>query len=305
MFFWKPFLPSACHLTVFLRSSFPDNSLVSQVPNPAMPQSNGTVLAETIAATAAATLVIAGILFFLYRFLAAHRLLKGKTNGSFRREEVVTNREEFRQCGANVKGLIVDENGVDVIYFGKLEAGQLQTNLPRVMFNPSYEDEERPELSKPSDLTNPDKLAKPYSLQPPRPLLRTTSTLILEKQAPQSLPPPPPQPAIDKSPPSPSPPPPPPPPPSLRMPPPPILAKRNPLPPAPPPKVGGLGLSLKPPPAPKGKASNKCRAEASTGESSKTTGVGQTKLKPLHWDKVMAAVDHSMVWDQINDGSFR
>ncbi|BBH03864.1 hypothetical protein Prudu_014852 [Prunus dulcis] len=51
------------------------------------------------------------------RFLAAHRLLKGKTNGSFRREEVVMNREEFRQCGANVKGLIVDENGVDVIYF--------------------------------------------------------------------------------------------------------------------------------------------------------------------------------------------
>ncbi|CAB4280865.1 unnamed protein product [Prunus armeniaca] len=277
-----------------------------------MPQSNGTVLAETIAATAAATLVIAGILFFLYRFLAAHRLLKGKTNGSFRREEVVMNQEEFRQCGANVKGLIVDENGVDVIYFRKLEAGQLQTNLPRVMFNPSYEEEEeervdtkgeRPELSKPSDLTNPDKLAKPYSLQPPRLLLRTTSTLILEKQAPQSLPPPPPQPAIDKSPPSP--PPPPPPPPSLRMPPPPILAKRNPLPPVPPPKVGGLGLSLKPPPAPKGKPSNKCRAEASTGESSKTTGVGQTKLKPLHWDKVMAAVDRSMVWDQINDGSFR
>ncbi|KAM2978380.1 hypothetical protein FF2_015201 [Malus domestica] len=274
-----------------------------------MPRSKGTILAETIAATAVATLVIAGILFFVYRLLAARRNTKGKENGSFRREDVAMNREEFRQCGGNVKGLIVDENGVDVIYLKKLEAGQAHTNFPKIMFNPSFEDDDDEEQekkvdSKPSDLINHDQLVKkPFSLHPPRPLLRKISPKVLEKHALESLPPPTPQPANGKSaPPLPPPPrPPPPPPPS-----PPVMVKKNPLPPPPPPKAGGLGLSLKPPPAPKGRASYKSRAETSTGEEGlKATGGGQTKLKPLHWDKVMAAADHSMVWDQINDGSFR
>ncbi|PIN04909.1 hypothetical protein CDL12_22560 [Handroanthus impetiginosus] len=33
--------------------------------------------------------------------------------------------------------------------------------------------------------------------------------------------------------------------------------------------------------------------------------VGQMKLKPLHWDKVTANADYSMVWNEINNGSFR
>lgn len=73
-----------------------------------MPQSNGTVLTETIAAAAVAALAIAGVLFFLYRFLVARRSTKGKENGSFRRKEV-----------ENVKVLIVSENGV-VVIVGKL-----------------------------------------------------------------------------------------------------------------------------------------------------------------------------------------
>lgn len=28
-------------------------------------------------------------------------------------------------------------------------------------------------------------------------------------------------------------------------------------------------------------------------------------LKPLHWDKMTPDSDHSMVWDNIGDGSFR
>ncbi|XP_016176623.1 formin-like protein 8 [Arachis ipaensis] len=38
---------------------------------------------------------------------------------------------------------------------------------------------------------------------------------------------------------------------------------------------------------------------------SREKGASQTRLKPLHWDKVVANVDHSTVWDHINDGSFR
>jgi hypothetical protein len=75
-------------------------------------------------------------------------------------------------------------------------------------------------------------------------------------------------------------------------------------PPGPPPlpKSSGFISSMKPPPAPKGKANIK---EGIIGESSREKGGGQPRLKPLHWDKVVADVDHSTVWDQINDGSFR
>ncbi|KDO69817.1 hypothetical protein CISIN_1g0370511mg, partial [Citrus sinensis] len=39
--------------------------------------------------------------------------------------------------------------------------------------------------------------------------------------------------------------------------------------------------------------------------SSSRTVVGHVKLKSLHWDKVATNVDHSMVWNEINDGSLR
>ncbi|KAL0342766.1 UNVERIFIED_CONTAM: Formin-like protein 8 [Sesamum calycinum] len=46
------------------------------------------------------------------------------------------------------------------------------------------------------------------------------------------------------------------------------------------------------------------RAEEPSEEGVNKNG-GQMKLKPLHWDKVIANADHSMVWNEINDGSFR
>lgn len=324
-----------------------------------MTASNGIVLAEIIASTAATTLVIAGIFFFIYRFLVARRHPKDKGNGSFRREEVrMTREDQLRQCSGNVKGLIVDENGVDVIYLRKLEVGQDQTHFPKVVFNPSYENDEEDDeeekrvdtkgerakmpkpkavhsLHEPSDLIRHGKLAKPLAQNPtpeavvslPKlqqrlplkshaPPFRITPPKMLEKQAVESMPPLPPPPSRNIS----APPPPPPPPPSVPPPPPPPPPTPTPPPPPPPPqlptivrrksllptpRLGGSFLAPKPPPISKGIPNNKSRPEASAGESSKVTVSGQTKLKPLHWDKVMAAVDHSMVWDQITDGSFR
>ena len=46
------------------------------------------------------------------------------------------------KLGGNVKGLIVDENGMDVLYLRKLEGGELKHSFPKVLFIPSYEDEE-------------------------------------------------------------------------------------------------------------------------------------------------------------------
>ncbi|KAL6178157.1 hypothetical protein ACLB2K_049676 [Fragaria x ananassa] len=325
-----------------------------------MTASNGIVLAEIIASTAATTLVIVGIFFFIYRFLVARRHPKDKGNGSFRREEVrMTREDQLRQCSGNVKGLIVDENGADVIYLRKLEVGQDQTHFPKVVFNPSYENDEEDEeekrvdtkggrakmpkpkavhsLHEPSDLIRHGKSAKPLAQNPtpeavvslPKlqqrlplkshaPPFRITPPKMLEKQAVESMPPLPPPPSRNIS----APPPPPPPPPSVPPPPPPPPPPPTPTPPPPPPppqlprivgrksllptpRLGGSFLAPKPPPISKGIPNNKSRPEASAGESSEVTVIGHTKLKPLHWDKVMAAVDHSMVWDQITDGSFR
>ncbi|KAL6997231.1 hypothetical protein U1Q18_007354 [Sarracenia purpurea var. burkii] len=82
-------------------------------------------------------------------------------------------------------------------------------------------------------------------------------------------------------------------------------AKQNRATPPPPPGTTALVSSSEPPPGPSGKRSSNGSGETPTGEISKGFGDFQMKLKPVHWDKVIANDDHSMVWDKINDGSFR
>lgn len=88
-------------------------------------------------------------------------------------------------------------------------------------------------------------------------------------------------------------------------PPPPMANKKNPMPPPPPPRAGGLKPPPAPPSASKGKVSNTNMSEPSSMDSAKDSSAGQLKMKPLHWDKVVANPDHSMVWDKIGGGSFR
>ncbi|XP_059443948.1 formin-like protein 4 [Corylus avellana] len=284
------------------------------MPTPSQPQSSNNTVVKAVAATAVTTLVVAVIFFFLFRkHVIARRKRKNKENTSFRREEAVVTHQEFKNFGGNVKGLIVDENGRDVLYLRKLEGGQVKDSFPMVIQNPSYEEEkekrvdfmvERPRKSKPQEVpllsensdAFPLEVVKPV-LQIPTPLLPRQPLpppMILEKQ---TKPPPPPAKKIPV-------------PPPLPLPlPPSIPAKISPAPPPPPPprppKAVGPVSSLKPPQAPRAKANSKSRSEGSMGESSRGSGAGQMKLKPLHWDKVIANADHSMVWDKIVDGSFR
>lgn len=270
-------------------------------------------IAMAVAITAIAMLFISGIfLYFYHKFILARYKSRNKviTKGTFFHEPVL-NHHESRFCG-NVKGKIVEENGVDVIYMMDKESRQMITRFPNCMYNPSYEDHEEEKIidvlvhkSKTSNEI-PFACESPLSLPP----LQKTSQMNLEKNKiqmsyyNQPLPSPPP---------SPPPPPPPPPPAPPRK----EIPKAPPLPPTmyregaavvpppgppPLPKSRGFISSMKPPPAPKGKANIK---EGIIGESSREKGGGQTRLKPLHWDKVVADVDHSTVWDQINDGSFR
>ncbi|KAL2550572.1 Formin-like protein 8 [Forsythia ovata] len=44
---------------------------------------------------------------------------------------------------------------------------------------------------------------------------------------------------------------------------------------------------------------------SSLGEGTSSNENGKVKLKPLHWDKVNPNVEHSMVWDKIDQGSFK
>lgn len=245
-------------------------------------------IAMAVVATAISMLFIFGIfLYFYHRFFLA-RYYQTRNKGSFLHEP------DIKTFGGNVKGVIADENGVDVIYMMDKESRQMITSFPNCMFNPSYEDDV--EKEKIIDvLVHRSKISKPhheipFSCESP---LQKTSSMNLEKnkilmsyndQQPPSPPPSPPPPAPPKK----------------------VIPKAL-LPPGPPPLPKASGFSfMKPPPAPKGKTNMR---EGMIGESSREKGGGggggQTRLKPLHWDKVMADVDHSTVWDQINDGSFR
>ncbi|KAH9331153.1 hypothetical protein KI387_003261 [Taxus chinensis] len=106
-----------------------------------------------------------------------------------------------------------------------------------------------------------------------------------------------------------SPPPPPPPPPQLKKSPPAVPPNANPNAPPPPPRGSRSAL---PPLAPKSLGTSSRAGNLGPGKSAgksnvigKDDGYLQAKLKPLHWDKVSANPNHSMVWDKINGGSFR
>ncbi|KAF2307262.1 hypothetical protein GH714_025872 [Hevea brasiliensis] len=73
-------------------------------------------------------------------------------------------------------------------------------------------------------------------------------------------------------------------------------AKGPPPPPCPPPFIKGNSSSTKGPPPPP--------SQLPQYEQLGKDGTPLPKLKPLHWDKVRAAPDRSMVWDKIRSSSF-
>ncbi|KAA8540879.1 hypothetical protein F0562_024983 [Nyssa sinensis] len=202
--------------------------------------------------------------------------------------------QEFGHKGGNLRGLIVDENGLDVLYLRKLEGGQLRSCFSKVWFNPMEEEEEKKIDSRGDKPITNEKIQEIPLLLEPSDTVDLAPAKVAELPPPQPPPPPPPPPPLGSVKQTPQLPPPPPLPPlpikkTLMAPPPP---PSPPLPPPPPAK-------RIPTPA------TSVRAEVPPGESSNAMSDVQMKLKPLHWDKVAANGDHSMVWDEINDGSFR
>ncbi|GLU03031.1 hypothetical protein SLE2022_202500 [Rubroshorea leprosula] len=310
---------------VSLPSPPPPSPLPPSPPPPSPSRgssSDGRAIVSAVVATAASTLVVAAVFFFLVRKYSQRRKKEGSSGGGGGGDglnvgQFVVTQNEFERYDGNLKGLIVDENGLDVLYWRNLEEGNNRNGLQKQNFDGAKDEEEEGGIvhrdrrrkvgpTQEIPLLRGKSSTSHVKLRPvddddstkvtpalPRPSAGITLMAVGKQEAPIQPPIPPPPPRAPVPPPKTLPPPPPlpiqssaPPPP-----PPPIPGRKNLAPPPPPPKVGGPAVT--PPGGPK------------SGESSAAEGRnGQVKLKPLHWDK-MNRTDHSMVWDKIEGGSFR
>ncbi|XWS22539.1 hypothetical protein CRYUN_Cryun29cG0045200 [Craigia yunnanensis] len=319
----------------------------SQPPPPSSPSSSNdtnSTIAKAVAATAASTIVIAGIFFFFIRKYVLARRKRERVGDSFQRGHPRVPPDEFARVNGNMKGLIVDENGLDVLYWRQLQDGESINEFAKeILHSPKDEEDGGGAMVR--------KVSRSKNVEPVQeiPLLRGKSSTShvpppQDDDSSETIGSPPPPPshgivlkAVEKreapvqskfwSPASMSPPQPPIPPPLLPVqsnispitpsPPPPSdppnrtptlpslpVPAKSPAPPPPPPKAGGSVTSLKPPPAARDK-STRGKPGESSGDGATENGNNQVKLKPLHWDKVNKNVDHPMVWDKINGGSFQ
>ncbi|GMI67694.1 formin 8, FORMIN HOMOLOGUE 8 [Hibiscus trionum] len=254
----------------------PPSSSETSLSSEAEDHDNRTI-AKAVAATAASTIVIAVVFFFFIKRYVLDQ----------RKRRVPP--DEFARVNGNIKGLIVDENGLDVLYWRQLQNGGAVHGFRQEVLHVPKDEEEGGHGGMVRKGSRSKKI-EPINEIP----------LLGGKSSTPHVPPPE---DDDSSPPPPMPPP--PPPPRNRAPaapPPPPVQPKGPAPPSPPSKkAGGLVTSLKPPPAARDKS-----GRGKAGESSGDGDINQVKLKPLHWDKVKKkSGDHSMVWDKINDGSFK
>ncbi|KAJ9683636.1 hypothetical protein PVL29_019278 [Vitis rotundifolia] len=313
------------------------NPHISQLSIPSSKSTSSNAIAKAVAATAASTIVVAGLFFILFQKYTVARgsSQKGKNDPRGGGENVVSH-IEFSRFNGNLKGLIVDENGLDVLYWKELEVENSKNSFPKQDLHNLKDEEKRMSrngdgrakseptqeipLLRGKSSTSYDEVQEVenlnwFSAPPPSSQSSEISLEAVEKtestiQSSTSLPPPPPILAIPQKPSAPPPPSPPipakinpipPPPPS-----PPIPAKINPIPPPPPsPKAGGFTSSSKEASSvTKGMPNGSKLGESSSGYGKAGTGNGQVALKPLHWDKVNTNADLSMVWHKINGGSF-
>ncbi|KAK4429903.1 Formin-like protein 4 [Sesamum alatum] len=304
----------------------------TSIPPPQPPRRSSTraAVGKAIGVTAASTLVLSGLLFFfLIRYsrwkrendsAAAAAAAHGGTNA------VTPQNDSFMRFNGNVKGVIVDENGLDVLYWRKLQEGENRSSFKKQYYKNLSDEQEEEEKRMVSERERrhstpvqeaPLLRGKSSTSQSPiwrddedqifkkTPSVSTQMSVKVEEKQYASV-------QLVKN--STLPPPPGAPPPPLAVPkgkvaapppPPPIPSNKGPAPPPPPPpppSSGSAASSLKPPPVPKGEPS---KHSASLGEGTSSNGNGQMKLKPLHWDKVNPNVQHSMVWDKIDKGSFK
>ncbi|KAJ0692975.1 putative formin, FH2 domain-containing protein [Helianthus annuus] len=268
-----------------------DTTTPPPTPNPVTttsPPSNSSnkKVATAVGATAASTLVLSGLIFFV--LVRYKRHVKEKENpyapdgneaGNTRNPLVVLNNQFTRLEG--IKGVIVDEQGLDVLYWKNLDNDDNENKKQSFKKkHPNFDQKEGrkskkfdvqiqevPLLRGESSNSHVWPSGEDVKSQNESHLVVNHQSLMKSQRSSRSPPP---------APPSPPPLPPPPPPPQV------VVERKSFLPPPPvQPKTGGLTLSSKPQSPPK------------------------VQLKPLHWDKVNANVGHPTAWDKMDNGSFR
>ncbi|EPS60731.1 hypothetical protein M569_14071, partial [Genlisea aurea] len=271
---------------------------------------------RAILGTAATTLFVSGLVFFLILWFTRRRkgdnnkVVGGGGGGGGTNGGVVLNQNGgFIRVNGNLKGVIVAENGMDVLYWRNVEGsgGGDRISFKKQIYRSVKENgggggERRPSLPPPPPQEIPLLRGQSSTSQSPiwAEIAQKPRAISIEMQETLDS-------AREAN--SPPPPPPPPPPPTKPLPSGGAVPKGKtvayPPPPAPPPyknppppiAASALPFTSKPPPPP---AADAGKRSSSHGESSSSL-----KLKPLHWDKVNPDSDHSMVWDKIDKGSFK
>ena len=120
------------------------NPRISQLSIPSSKSSSSYAVAKAVAATAATTIVVSGLFFILFQkyTVARGRSQKGKNDPRGGGENVVSH-IEFSRFNGNLNGLIVDENGLDVLYWKKLEGDYRKNSFPKQALHNLKDEEKR------------------------------------------------------------------------------------------------------------------------------------------------------------------
>ena len=121
----------------------PERPPNSQPPPPLSPSSSNdtnSTIAKAVAATAASTIVIAGIFFFFIRRYVLAQRKRERVGDSFQGGQPRVPPDEFARVNGNIKGLIVDENGLDVLYWRQLQDGENENGFRKeILLSPKDE----------------------------------------------------------------------------------------------------------------------------------------------------------------------
>uniref|UniRef100_A0A803MB44 Formin-like protein n=1 Tax=Chenopodium quinoa TaxID=63459 RepID=A0A803MB44_CHEQI len=237
--------------------------------------------------TAASTLVVAAALFF---FCTKYTQRKKENGGEVQTVGAIAAsggggggggrlqplpQTEFTRFDGNIKGLIVDEDGLDVLYWRKLEGSQRKSGpFHKDVFNKGSNGRRTYYRGKSSSSYNqihPKEEQSARLLGPTKQLQNETTFQAVGKAE-----------EAEK-----------------------VAVAKEGISPAPPPPPLKMDGSLKPPAPPKRTPSGNIREASAIVEEVSESKNDQVKLKPLHWEKVNVNTDHSMVWDKIERGSFQ
>ncbi|XP_074274498.1 formin-like protein 4 [Silene latifolia] len=276
-------------------------------PPPPPGSTSKKAIATAVGVTAACTLVAAAVLFFVCtRCTQKKKAPRPERVNPYSAEATAKMRQlgaapaGFTRFDGKVKGMIIDEDGLDVLYWRKLEGSHKKSGSFHKDFlnNQSLKSIKRTfSRGKSSSSSNPNHNNPPkdnqkLTLLDPRLSAsdHVSHSLKISAEAAQPPPPPPPPPQqtviVKRAPPP---------------PPPPISVKKGPAPPPPPPPKGGgaAGLPKRPPVV-------EVAALGGDDDEFSEEMKDQVKMKPLHWDKIKVVErDHSMVWDKLPAGSFQ